>query len=134
MKHMILVDDSADQLELMLLAIESMDIEAPVATFSSGEDCLAAVEAGAVEPGLVLIDVHMPGLDGPLTAARLRALDAGRRARIVMMSSSDLPSDVERALQAGADVYVLKPSGERSWREMLADAINDWPPPARTAC
>lgn len=132
MKHMILVDDSADQLELMRLALAAMDVDAPVATFSSAEACLAAVEAGDVQPGVVVIDVHMPGLDGPEAVARLRRLPAARNARIAVMSTSDLRSDVQRALQAGADLYLLKPGAGRSWREMLADAIHD--PPHTPAC
>ena len=132
MKHMILVDDSADQLELMRLALAAMDVDAPVATFSSAEACLAAVEAGDVQPGVVVIDVHMPGLDGPEAVARLRRLPAARNARIAVMSTSDLRSDVQRALQAGADLYLLKPGAGRSWREMPADAIHD--PPHTPAC
>ena len=126
MRHLVLVDDSADQLDLMLLALESLPIDRPVATFSSGEDCLAAIESGSVLPGLVLLDVNMPGLDGPATAARIRRLPAGRTASIVMMSTSDLPSDVARALQAGADSYVLKPMAERTWRDVLSAVTGYW--------
>lgn len=126
MKHLVLVDDSADQLELMLLALQSMQVDRPVATFCSGEDCVTAVASGRVVPDLVLLDVNMPGLDGPATAARLRCLPAGRNASIVMLSTSELPSDVERALQAGADSYVLKPMAERTWSQVLAAVTGYW--------
>ncbi|MGQ3096027.1 response regulator [Roseateles sp.] len=121
-----LVDDSADQIDLMLLALRSMQLDRPVATFFSGEDCVAAIESGRVVPDLVLLDVNMPGLDGPATATRLRGLPAARNASIVMMSTSDLLSDVERALEAGANSYVLKPMAERTWGQVLAAVTGYW--------
>jgi CheY-like chemotaxis protein len=122
---MVLVDDSPDQLELMLLALRPLGLGAAVVTFRSGEDCVSAVECGAVAPRLVLIDVNMPGLDGAATTARLRAL-FGRRAAIVLMSTSDLAEDVQRGIEAGADSYVMKPSANRSWTDMLADVTGYW--------
>lgn len=125
MKHFVVVDDSADQIELMQLALPSLRLRQPVIMFSSGESCLAAIEQG-LEPWLVLVDVNMPGLDGPSTVARIRRLPAGRLVRIVMMSTSDQPSDVRRALEAGADSYVMKPTGRQSWRDVLEAVISYW--------
>lgn len=122
---MVLVDDCRDQLELMLLALRPLGLGDAVVTFASGEDCLAAVARRAVRPRLVLMDVNMPGLDGPATAARLRPL-LGRRAAIVLMSTSDRAEDVKRGLDAGADSYVMKPGANRSWTDMLATVTGYW--------
>jgi CheY-like chemotaxis protein len=126
MKNLVLVDDSADQLELMELAIMTLGIARTVSTFTSGEDCLAAIESGALQPGLILLDVNMPGLDGPATAARMRRLAAARLATIVMMSTSDRSEDVRRAREAGADSYIMKPVGNRSWTDVMASVAGYW--------
>jgi two-component system response regulator len=126
MRNLVVVDDSADQLELIGIAIESLGCDTPVACFTSGEDCIAAIERGAVRPGLILLDVNMPGLDGPAAAARIRQLAAGRLVTIVMMSTSDQPADVRRSLEAGADSYVMKPVGHRTWNEVLAGLGRYW--------
>ncbi len=126
MKHVVLIDDSADQVELARLAFAAQGIEAPLATFGAGEAAVAAIESGAVTPRLVLLDVHMPGLDGPATAARIRRLAAGEFVPIVMMSTSDEPGDVRRARAAGADGYVQKPLGGRTWSDVVARVAGYW--------
>jgi len=125
MKDLVLVDDSPDQIELMLLALRSIGIRRTVATFPSGEECLCAIERGTVSPGLILMDVNMPGLDGPATVRRARAL-LGRGAAIVLMSTSDRADDVRCGLDAGADSYVLKPRASRTWSEVLSAVTGYW--------
>lgn len=126
MKQVMLVDDSADQIELMELAFATQGIAHPVTAFSSGEAAVAALASGAVTPRLILLDVNMPGLDGPATAARIRRLPEGRFVPIVMMSTSDQPGDVRRAREAGADGYVQKPLGRRTWSDVLASVAGYW--------
>ena len=126
MRNLVLVDDSPDQIELMRLAIESLGIDRPLATFASGEDCVSAIETGAVTPGLILLDVNMPGLDGPATAARIRRLAGGRMMRIVMMSTSDRPEDLRRGFEAGVDSYVMKPTGRRTWVDVMSAVTGYW--------
>jgi DNA-binding NarL/FixJ family response regulator len=60
-------------------------------------------------PDICLLDVAMHGLDGVETLRRLRGVD--RRARILMLTSSDSSADVARALAAGANGYLTKNVG-----------------------
>jgi two-component system, NarL family, nitrate/nitrite response regulator NarL len=62
--------------------------------------------AAALEPDLILLDLHMPGADGLATLARLRA--AGVTSRIIIFTASDADDDVVAALRAGADGYLIK--------------------------
>jgi CheY-like chemotaxis protein len=126
MRSFVLVDDSADQIALMELAIATLGVTRRVSTFSGGEECLGALERGEVDPSLIMLDVNMPGLDGPATAARIRRLAKGHSMRIVMMSTSDRPEDVRRAREAGADSYVMKPVGRRTWTDVMASVTNYW--------
>lgn len=71
---------------------------------SSGETGLAL--ARKVDPDLVLLDLHMKGMDGIATLMALRA--AGVDGRIVILTVSDSPEDLIAAIRAGADGYLLK--------------------------
>lgn len=62
--------------------------------------------AQATRPDLILLDLHMRGLDGLTTLQRLQALD--QDARVVMLTVSDNEEDVVAALRGGADGYLLK--------------------------
>ena len=126
MTEIVLVDDNADHVELMLLALRSIGVRRPVVIFRSGEDCVAAVEHGLVRPGLIVLDVHMPGLDGPQTAEQLRRLQATRAVPIVMLSTSDQASDVQRARAAGADSYVVKPRPDQTWQDLMSTLTHYW--------
>jgi DNA-binding NarL/FixJ family response regulator len=92
---LLLVDDHADFREFarLLLEAEGFDV---VGSAESGEEAVTA--AVRLSPDLVLLDVHLPGIDGFTTAERLAELD--RPPVIVLISSRDARSfgaKIERA-------------------------------------
>ena len=71
---------------------------------------VAALEIAMTEPlSLVVLDVMLPGLDGFEILTTLRSLPRTARLPIVMLTGLGGERDVERALELGADDYVLKP-------------------------
>jgi len=106
MKKVLVVEDHADIRRLIRMSLEFEDIEVHEA--SSARAGLAA--AAAIEPDLILLDVMMPGdLDGLDMCRAIKAGPLGPRCRVVMLSACGMSSDRERGLQAGADVYLVKP-------------------------
>ena len=69
------------------------------------------IEALALAPSsdLVLLDVMMPVLNGHEVCREIRRRPEGGRVRIVMLSAKGGQADIEKGLQAGADLYVTKP-------------------------
>jgi CheY-like chemotaxis protein len=78
-------------------------------TAPDGDAAVAAYKRN--EYGLVLMDWHMPRLDGAEAARSIRAFEAssGRRARIVAVTADTMPGSRERCLTAGMDDYITKP-------------------------
>lgn len=90
--------------------------EADVAVVAEAVDGVEAVALyQQYHPDVALIDLKMPGLDGPAVVAAIRARHAD--ARIVILTTYDADDDVERALKAGAKAYLLK---DVSPRELVA--------------
>lgn len=58
-------------------------------------------------PDLILLDLHLPDIDGQEVLRRLR--DAGCRTPCIALSANAMPADVQRALDEGFDDYVVKP-------------------------
>lgn len=90
---------------------------------------LAAVDAWAKareagEPyDLVLMDIHMPGLDGLAAAARIRALEiesGETRTPIVALTANAFAEDREAAVEAGMDGFLVKPLDRAQLQEILA--------------
>jgi DNA-binding NarL/FixJ family response regulator len=63
-------------------------------------------QLGRSRPHVVLLDLSMPGIGGFETLRRIQAVDAG--VRVVVLTSSDSPDDVGRAVRAGAHGYLTK--------------------------
>lgn len=80
---------------------------ATLAMASSGPDAIAM--AAKQEFDVVLLDIHMPGMDGVETQHRLRALPGGRGKVIVALTADVVPEAVARYEVAGFDAVVAKP-------------------------
>lgn len=75
---------------------------------STGKDALEQARSMAL-PDLVLSDIMMPYMDGYEVATALRALPGWERVPIVMLTSKGQEQDIVRALDNGADDYLVKP-------------------------
>lgn len=94
---------------------------------SSGQEALAAM--ASLKADLVLMDVHMPGMDGPATT---RALLAGYPdIKIIAWTVSEASDDLLRMIQAGCSGYVLKDSGPAELQRALWAAIRSESPVPR---
>lgn len=85
-----------------LLSFED-DLEV-IAEASNGPDALEIAERE--DPDLIILDLHMQGMDGLQTLTKLR--DIGVTSRIIMLTVSDSDDDVLEAISKGADGYLLK--------------------------
>jgi CheY-like chemotaxis protein len=73
----------------------------------SGLQAIAMLEH--LRPGIVLMDVMMPGLDGPSTLLRLRAIPAVAHIPVVFLTAKVLPSEIIRYRELGAIGVIGKP-------------------------
>jgi PAS domain S-box-containing protein len=90
-----------------------------VEVVSSGEQALARLRHHPL-PDLVLMDCHMPGLDGYQTTRRMRGEQC--TIPVVAMTANALPGDRERCLAAGMDDYLSKPFATES----LVAILQQW--------
>jgi pilus assembly protein CpaE len=101
------VDDSATIRETLSLLIEGQDDMELVGTAASGNE--AVRRAAELQPDIVLMDIHMPDLDG-IQAAWLVSSRAPHGA-VIMVTSEERIDFLQKAMSAGAQGYVLKPFG-----------------------
>lgn len=100
-----------------LLAFEE-DLEV-IAEASNGQDALVIAERE--DPDLIILDLHMQGMDGLETLSKLR--DLGVTSRIIMLTVSDSDVDVLEAISKGADGYLLKDTDPDLLLEQIKLAI-----------
>jgi DNA-binding NarL/FixJ family response regulator len=83
----------------------------------AGDGGQALAQARLLDPDVILMDVRMPGLNG--IEATTRLVQAGSRARVLMLTTFNLDEYVYYALKAGASGFLLKDAS----REQLAGAV-----------
>lgn len=100
------IDDEPDIREVVELSLGLAD-DLVVRTCDSGERALELMSRD--RPDLVLLDVMMPGLDGPATLARIKADPLLRSIPVIFMTAKALPQEIERFLSLGAVAVIPKP-------------------------
>jgi len=126
--ELVFVDDDDTELLLARKYHERSRVPNSLLTFASGEAFLVHMRRLADEPermpAMVLLDGRMPTMSGVETIEALRATPAfDELPKVVLFSNSDEPSDIERALEAGADAYVVKPSSGRAYLDFLNSLV-----------
>jgi two-component system alkaline phosphatase synthesis response regulator PhoP len=101
----LLVDDNEQNLELMAAYIEELGCQMHMAR--DGVEALEQVSAH--RPDLILLDVMMPRMSGFQVCKKLKSDDATREIPIVMVTALSEVSDVEHAVDVGADDFLSKP-------------------------
>jgi DNA-binding NarL/FixJ family response regulator len=94
---------------------------------SSGVDALEAMDH--LRPDLVLMDVHMPDMDGPATTKAL--LMRHPDVKVIAWTVSESSDDLLRMMQAGCSGYVLKDSGPAELQRALWAALRSESPVPR---
>lgn len=113
----LVVDDNADVLEMMVQVLEVLGHRPHPAA-----DGAAALElAPRVSPALALIDIGLPGIDGYELARRLRDIPGLGPLRIVAVTGYGQLSDRERTKEAGFDAHLVKPVGIDALTDLIAD-------------
>lgn len=104
-QKILIVDDNADNLEILKDKLESMNYE--VLTASSGEEAISRVESG--RPDLILLDIMMPGMDGYEVCRILKGQPSTRFIPIAMVTAKAGSDEIIKGLDSGADDYITKP-------------------------
>ena len=105
MRHCLVVDDSAVIRKVARRILE--DFEFSVAEAEDGGAAIDACQRSM--PDMILLDWHLPVMDGIDFLANLRQMQGGKRPKVVFCASEADVAQIARALRAGADEYMLKP-------------------------
>lgn len=104
-----IVEDSDEDFAVFMRIFRD---RATITRWRTGEVALRAFEQGdpsLAELTILLVDLNLPGIDGSQVIERVRALEGGQALAVCVLSSSNRPEDRERAFEAGADAYLIKP-------------------------
>ncbi|WP_018876984.1 MULTISPECIES: response regulator [unclassified Thioalkalivibrio] len=106
LQRILYVEDEPDIQAVAELALETVG-GYTVKTCASGEEAVRDAEAFA--PDLILLDVMMPGMDGPTTLEALRGIPALAEVPVAFMTAKVQPSEIAHYKSLGARDVIAKP-------------------------
>jgi DNA-binding response OmpR family regulator len=118
--RVLIADDDPQGAELLEAYLADCDYE--LQTARDGEETLHKVAAW--QPDLILLDIMMPRISGFEVCKRLRANPATRDVAVLMVTALDQPSDVDRAVEAGAADFLTKPINKTELLVRVRAALN----------
>jgi len=116
-RRILVVDDSSDTRAMLRMELELDHHEVDEA--GTGLDAIKALLRHRYD--VALVDLSLPDISGYDVARKIRTVGAGQRVSLVALTGSGLYRDLEDALDAGFDAFVLKPVSAQALAAMLAD-------------
>lgn len=112
--EILLVEDDEGDVVLTTEALESSGIPCRLHVVRNGEEALRFLRregehADVPRPGIVLLDLNLPRLDGREVLERIKGDDDLRRIPIVVLTTSEAEEDILRSYDLHANAYVTKP-------------------------
>ena len=116
-EFILLVEDDDNDVVLIQHAFKKAGLKESLKTVSSGEEAIDYLSGNGMYadrerfplPFLLLLDLKMPGTNGFEVLHWVRSASDLKRLLVVVLTSSNLQADVDRAYELGANSYLVKP-------------------------
>jgi CheY-like chemotaxis protein len=127
----LLVDDDPDCRMLVRDAIADSRVRNVVYEVATAEEALRFLHreppyASVPRPGLIYLDVEMPGMGGLALLAKIKNDPALRDITVVMMTGVCEEADMRSAARAGANSYTIKPANAAQFLKTVLESTNYW--------
>ncbi|WP_432715552.1 response regulator [Streptomyces lavendulae] len=122
----LVVEDSAEDAEAIERALNRSHPHLILEFTADGAGVATRLEKANRLPGMILLDLNMPGMTGHEVLASLRSLPRLDAVAVVVFTSSTASAEVDACYAAGADSYIYKPVNFDLFRTVLKGAVDYW--------
>jgi two-component system, response regulator len=112
----LLVEDNPGDVELTLFSLKKNNISNPVVVIRDGQEAMDYIffqgkysNSTHPAPGLILLDLRLPGVDGIEILKKIKKTDGVKRIPVVVLTSSKEERDVIESSKLGVNSYIRKP-------------------------
>lgn len=124
----LLVEDNPGDVRLAKEALSEIGAAVSLTVATSGVEALAALRGEGSDPlpHLVLLDINLPDTDGGAILSEIKSDECLRRIPVVVLTTSDQSSDVERMYDNHANAYVTKPDTVSEFITTIDHLVSFW--------
>lgn len=132
-KVILLVEDNADDVDLTMYALRKNNIQNELVVMRDGVEALEYLfgtescgTAAAEIPGLILLDLKLPRINGLQVLERLRKSKRTGLVPVVVLTSSGEARDIQQTYELGANSYIRKPVNFDEFIESINKILHYW--------
>ena len=120
----VLITDDSATIRMMLKGLLKQLQITECLDATDGAEALELARSSGVQ--LMLLDIHMPNMDGLTCLAKLKENPATAGIPVIFITSDTVPAQLERARELGAHAYIKKPFRIEALREAIQAALPGW--------
>lgn len=126
----LLVEDSPEDFETTQRAFRRSGLKNPIFRCADGDEALDFLfrrgrHAGAPQPGVILLDLNLPGTDGREVLTEIKADPELKQIPVIVLTTSSDDRDVAACYKAGANSYIQKPVDLEGFMQAI-ERLNDY--------
>lgn len=129
--NILIVDDSADDVEFTLAALEGTKLANNITVVTDGVEAMEYLRregkyTNASKPSLVLLDLNMPRKDGREVLSEMKADPELRQIPVVILTTSQAEEDIVRSYDLHANCYISKPVDLQGLAKIVKSIDDFW--------
>jgi CheY-like chemotaxis protein len=131
---LLVVEDSNEDFEAFQRFLRQSSLAIPVYRCLNGDQALAFLyhtdrytdPESAPRPGLILLDLNLPGTDGREVLRQIKQDDALKSVPVVIFTTSNNPKDIEACYRQGVNGYMIKPMDFKLLKRSIQTLLDFW--------
>lgn len=131
---LVIADDDEDDRLLIVEAFRELRLTNPIVEVGDGEELMDyllhrgkfAGKNGSPVPGLILLDLNMPRMDGREALKEIKSHPDFRRIPVIVLTTSKAEEDIIRSYDIGANSFIVKPVTAEGFIEVIRSLQRYW--------
>ena len=132
-KSVLLIEDNDSHAELIMRGFKAHNVPVNVIRLTNGEEALKYLFregeyetfSGWIRPAFILLDLRLPRIGGLEVLSKIRSHTYWLTTPVVVLTSSDAESDIQKAYELKANSYLVKPMDFQKF-SMLTKSLGDY--------
>jgi len=126
-KNVLLAEDDEEDVLLFETVLSELNQDIHVDVATDGNELMKILKQASSLPEMIFLDLNMPHKNGFECLSEIKGNEKWNSIKIVILSTSSQPQQIETAYKGGADLYLAKPVSYSHFKSMIEKCISlDW--------